>query len=85
VDAAFGIVEQNPAKIILLGITPRSTEPEYGSIVPTVDPRNSFPFAAREVDRFIEQPEPAVASVLIAHSWLWNTIANKGYLPISLH
>jgi len=78
VDAASGIVEQNPAKIILLGITPRSTEPEYGYIVPTVDPRNPFPFGVRGVDRFIEKPEPTVASALIARGGLWNMMVNEG-------
>jgi mannose-1-phosphate guanylyltransferase len=30
VDQAFRVVEQDPAKVVLLGINPSEAEPEYG-------------------------------------------------------
>jgi mannose-1-phosphate guanylyltransferase len=74
VDTAFGVVEQNPSKIILLGVAATDPEPDYGYLVPDNDIRNPFPFGIREVGRFIEKPEPTTARTLIAHGGLWNTM-----------
>jgi mannose-1-phosphate guanylyltransferase len=74
VDAAFGVVEHNPSKIVLLGVAPTDPEPEYGYLVPRNDRRSPFPFGIQEVGCFIEKPQPTVARTLIARGGLWNTM-----------
>ena len=74
VDAAFGIVEQDSAKIVLLGIPPRVAEPEYGYIVPAGDPPSAFPWGARIVSRFVEKPSLGVAQEIVSRGGLWNTL-----------
>jgi mannose-1-phosphate guanylyltransferase len=74
VDAGFGIVEQDNAKIILLGISPRAAEPEYGYIVPDEDPEGTFPCGARVVSRFVEKPSPGFAQEIVSRGGLWNTL-----------
>lgn len=74
VDAAFGIVEQDSAKIVLLGIPPSVAEPDYGYIVPAGDPPSTFPCGARIVSRFVEKPSPGVAQEIVSLGGLWNTL-----------
>jgi mannose-1-phosphate guanylyltransferase len=74
VDAAFSIVEQDAAKIILLGITPRSAEPDYGYIVPDDDAGGAFPRGARVVSRFVEKPSHALAQEIVSRGGFWNTL-----------
>jgi mannose-1-phosphate guanylyltransferase len=74
VDAGFGIVEQDNAKTVLLGISPRAAEPEYGYIVPDEDPDGTFPCGARVVSRFVEKPSPGFAQEIISRGALWNTL-----------
>ena len=74
VDAAFGIVEQDSAKIVLLGIAPSAAEPDYGYIVPGDEARNGFPWGARIVSHFVEKPSPGVAQEIISGGGLWNTL-----------
>jgi mannose-1-phosphate guanylyltransferase len=74
VDAGFGIVEQDNAKIILLGISPRAAEPEYGYIVPDEDLDGTFPCGARVVRRFVEKPSPGFAQEIVSRGGLWNTL-----------
>ncbi len=74
VDAAFGIVERDVAKIILVGIPPTSAESDYGYIVPAEVRSNAFPCGTRVVREFIEKPEPIVARKIVAGGGLWNTL-----------
>ncbi len=74
VEAAFGVVEQNPSKTVLLGVAPTDPEPDYGYLVPSDDRHSPFPFGIREVGCFIEKPEPTAARTLIARGGLWNTM-----------
>ncbi len=74
VETAFGVVEQNPSKIVLLGVTPTDPEPEYGYLVPRNERPSPFPFGIREVGCFIEKPEPTAARTFIARGGLWNTM-----------
>jgi len=74
VEQAFQVVEEDPAKVVLLGMHPSEAEPEYGYIVPgkkLVDP--SAP-ETREVALFIEKPRRDLARDLIARGGLWNTL-----------
>ena len=74
VDAVFGLVEGDRAKIILLGIAPTQPETDYGYIVPSDRWHNAFPFGAREVKRFIEKPDPVLARKLILRGGFWHTL-----------
>jgi mannose-1-phosphate guanylyltransferase len=74
VDQAFRIVEQDPAKVVLLGMNPSEAEPEYGYIVPGKKLHGSLVADTREVCRFIEKPERDVARELVSCGGLWNTL-----------
>ena len=74
VDLAFRIVEQDPTKVILLGMKPSEAEPEYGYIVPGSELRSPAAPGVREVSRFIEKPDRDVARTLVSHGGLWNTL-----------
>jgi mannose-1-phosphate guanylyltransferase len=74
VDAGFGIVERDTAKIVLLGIPPRAAEPEYGYIVPGDDFRGAFRCSAQVVRRFVEKPSYGTAREIISRGGLWNTL-----------
>jgi mannose-1-phosphate guanylyltransferase len=74
VDAAFRVVEQQPEKIVLLGMAPNRAEPEYGYIMPGKELRDPIAPGAREVCRFIEKPKRDVARELVLRGGLWNTL-----------
>jgi mannose-1-phosphate guanylyltransferase len=74
VDQAFRVVEQDPAKVVLLGINPSEAEPEYGYIVPGEKLHGPLARGTREVSRFIEKPDRDVARGLISCGGLWNTL-----------
>src|SRR4030095_7546619 len=73
-DAAFGIVEQDAAKIVLLGVGPDNAESDYGYIVPTHESPSAFPWGARIVSQFIEKPSPSRAQDIVSRGALWNTL-----------
>lgn len=74
VDAAFGIVEQDDAKIVLLGVSPQMADTDYGYIVPADNPSSPFPCGARIVSRFVEKPSPGLAQQIVSAGGLWNTL-----------
>lgn len=74
IDAAFGLVERDRAKIILLGVAPTHPETDYGYIIPRDGGSNAFPFGAREVKHFIEKPDSVLARNLILRGGFWNTL-----------
>ncbi len=74
VELAFRAVEQDPSKIVLLGVEPSRAESEYGYIVPGNETRGSAGSGTREVSRFIEKPERPIARHLISRGGLWNTL-----------
>jgi mannose-1-phosphate guanylyltransferase len=74
VDQAFRVVEQDPARVVLLGMHPSEAEPEYGYIVPGKTLRGSSVSGTREVCRFIEKPNRDVARELVSRGGLWNTL-----------
>ena len=74
VKAAYDFVERDNSKIVLLGIPPNAPESEYGYILASNRWHNVFPFGAREVDRFIEKPNPILARKLMLRGGFWNTM-----------
>jgi mannose-1-phosphate guanylyltransferase len=74
VDRAFRVVEQDPSKVVLLGMNPSGAEPEYGYIVPGKALHSPLAPDTHEVSRFIEKPEQDVARELVSCGGLWNTL-----------
>jgi mannose-1-phosphate guanylyltransferase len=74
VDQAFRVVEQDPAKVVLLGIHPSEAEPEYGYIVPGKKLYGPLVPGTHEVSLFVEKPERDVARDLVSCGGLWNTL-----------
>jgi mannose-1-phosphate guanylyltransferase len=74
VDQAFRVVEQDPAKVVLLGMNPNEAEPEYGYIVPGKKLYGPSVPGTHEVSLFIEKPERDVARDLVSCGGLWNTL-----------
>jgi mannose-1-phosphate guanylyltransferase len=74
VDQAFRVVEQDPAKVVLLGINPSEAEPEYGYIVPGKKLYDPSAPGTHAVSLFIEKPERNVARDLVSSGGLWNTL-----------
>ncbi len=74
VDDAFGLVESNPSRMILLGLEPQGPEPEYGYIVPGEKIDSSVSDKARRVEVFVEKPSLEAAKKIITSGALWNTM-----------
>jgi mannose-1-phosphate guanylyltransferase len=74
VDAAFDIIEQDDAKIVLLGVSPQTPDTDYGYIVPADNPPSAFPCGAQIVSRFVEKPAADVAQEIVSLGGLWNTL-----------
>lgn len=66
-------IEEQPARMVLLGVTPDDPDPELGYIVP----RQSSAAAASgflPIKEFIEKPSPQAAKELLNKGALWNTL-----------
>jgi mannose-1-phosphate guanylyltransferase len=74
VEQAFRVVEQDPTKVVLLGVKPNEAEPEYGYIMPGKNLQSPLAPRTREVARSIERPERHRARVLVLRGGLWNTL-----------
>lgn len=74
VDLALLAAEQDPSRIILLGIEPDRPEHEYGYILPDGELVSSIPFYMRKIQVFVEKPDTTLAKGLIAQGGLWNTM-----------
>lgn len=71
VAAAFAVVAGRPELTVLLGMAPDHAESSYGWIEPGERVWSDFPVYA--VHRFVEKPEPEVASRLWRAGALWNS------------
>jgi mannose-1-phosphate guanylyltransferase len=74
VDRAFRLVEQQPTKIVLLGVPPSDAEQEYGYILPGEKPGDQAASGIRTISRFVEKPKPDLARDLVSGGGLWNTL-----------
>ncbi|HUK57010.1 MAG TPA: sugar phosphate nucleotidyltransferase [Nitrospiria bacterium] len=74
VDQACRVVEQDPSRLVLLGVEPRAPEPEYGYILPVDDTSPSSRLGICPVSRFIEKPDRRAAKELFHNGGLWNTM-----------
>lgn len=74
VDLAFRLIEEDPSKIILLGVQPHGPDPEYGYVVPGEKIARLAPSGVRTVLRFVEKPADHAARELVRQGGLWNTM-----------
>lgn len=74
VAAAFHAVEEDPSRLVLLGVEAEGPDPGYGYIVPAGDAADADILSVRDVERFIEKPDPVAAQALISGGGLWNTM-----------
>jgi mannose-1-phosphate guanylyltransferase len=74
IDRACALVEEDPSRLVLLGIEPQGPEAEYGYILPGERTIGSATHTAREVMRFIEKPDPRSAMEISLKGGLWNTM-----------
>jgi mannose-1-phosphate guanylyltransferase len=78
VATACRAVDERPEIVVLLGIAPRSPEPEYGWI----EPGPPVPLhGLRRVRRFWEKPAPALARRLYEFGCLWNSFVMVARVP----
>jgi mannose-1-phosphate guanylyltransferase len=74
VGLALRLTEQDPSRVILLGVEPNEPDPEYGYILPKKpEPAYDTP-GIQNVGCFIEKPSPAIARKLSSEGALWNTM-----------
>src|SRR5262245_32751965 len=69
--AGFG--DENPTRIVLLGVPATDLETEYGWIEPGPLFGQAGGMPVREVRRFVEKPSPEVARACLAGGAAWNT------------
>ncbi|HEY1265652.1 MAG TPA: sugar phosphate nucleotidyltransferase, partial [Candidatus Binatia bacterium] len=74
VALGFQAVERNPSLFVLIGVEPTEAQAEYGYIVPHGVDGEKYGSTLRRVGRFVEKPDAAAASELIAGGALWNTM-----------
>jgi mannose-1-phosphate guanylyltransferase len=67
-------VEELPDRISLIGIPAASPELEYGWISPGPELWRKGGYSLYTAKHFMEKPSPAIASILMAHGCLWNTM-----------
>jgi mannose-1-phosphate guanylyltransferase len=72
VDLAAEAVDQDPRRIVLLGIVPRRPETQYGYIVPENFSEPSSPAGCYRIAKFIEQPDTDEAAQVTRSGGLWN-------------
>jgi mannose-1-phosphate guanylyltransferase len=72
---------RNPQELLLVGIEPEEADPELGYIVPTGRDGDD---AARQVERFVEKPQAALARELLRAGALWNSFIFAACAPALL-
>lgn len=68
--AALDAVRAEPRRIVMLGVTPDSPDPQYGWIVPEVRARVN---EAHGIELFVEKPDRVTARALLAQGALWSS------------
>lgn len=74
VSEAVEVVQVSPDRVVLLGIEPRSAEPDYGWI----QPQPSTGTSVGGIRRFWEKPSQALARILLERGCLWNSFVMVG-------
>jgi mannose-1-phosphate guanylyltransferase len=74
VDIAVKAVTCDPSRIVILGAEARSSEIEYGYVLPGENSGGFDFYGTRPVTHFIEKPAKEVASRIVSAGGLWNTM-----------
>lgn len=74
VDLAFRVVQQDPSRIVLLGIKPDQPEAEYGYILPNGQLGGLSSVDIHGVESFMEKPERHTAMEFAVRGALWNSM-----------
>lgn len=69
--AALARIDEDPERIVLMGIEPDSADTQYGWVLPGAEPRTDDAFAP--VAAFVEKPPLAEARRLLEHGAVWNS------------
>ena len=77
---AFHFADDHRDSIMLLGISPRKVEPEYGWIEKGELIDNPWNVKIHHVTRFWEKPDLLKAEVLFQKGCLWNTLVLVGHI-----
>ena len=75
---AYDAAESNPQRVILLGVTARHAETDYGWIDAEPAISTDAPGGLLRVKRFWEKPSPSAAEDLLARGCVWNTFVMIG-------
>ena len=83
IGLAARVAKRSRKHLVLLGAAPEHPETEYGWILP----KGEITAGARDVERFVEKPEPRLAAELLAAGALWNTFvcASSGQALLELY
>jgi len=84
VDLACRVAEREPTGLILLGMEPRTPEPDYGYLVPGRRSEDGAGTCVRRILRFVEKPARASAEQLVRQGALWNTFVMVARLTLLL-
>jgi mannose-1-phosphate guanylyltransferase len=74
VRAAVEAAEELPHRLVLLGVTPDDSEPDYGWIFPGRELLDASGRAVRAVRSFLEKPTSEDAAMARSEGALWNTM-----------
>jgi mannose-1-phosphate guanylyltransferase len=84
IGSAFELLEHDPRRTLLLGMSPEGPEPGYGWIVPGVARTAVGSVFAHTVDAFVEKPSLDGALGLMRRGALWNSFVIVATVPALL-
>ncbi len=73
IGAAFELLEREPRRILMLGISPDQPESGYGWIVPGAPRSTAGGVLLHCVEAFVEKPDTDIAAGLMERGGLWNS------------
>jgi mannose-1-phosphate guanylyltransferase len=74
VEQAFGIVESDGGRIVLLGIEPNQPDTEYSYILYAERIENQNSYGGKTVEMYVEKPPADAAKRMMRNGALWNTL-----------
>ncbi|MFN8179790.1 MAG: sugar phosphate nucleotidyltransferase [bacterium] len=83
VRKAFGRIEEEPDRVVILGISPDAPDTQYGWILPETADRDGF----KRVASFVEKPAPSEAKQLLDDGGVWNSflLVARAHALVSLY
>ncbi len=81
IGAAFELLERDPHRVLMLGISPDQPETGYGWIVPGAFQTTARGVLLHGVDAFVEKPSADRAAGLMERGGLWNSFLIVATVP----